>query len=323
MTTKRKGLLLVLIYALLIALAIPLHTQKGIAWNESFYVQKEENLFKANKNNHFTFVKTDTGFDFDLTVNGVSRKAAMTPEENNTYRFAFDDGFTTILSSSSLSGVSVGGRYIPLGNSSSITVIEDLSKTPLVFAPYEIEKTPILDGETGQKVIGEWVIYQTAAGQHIYGYETWHDGSYVGHPPTFVTLSDGVVLNHDQIYDSSILYVNAQNEILTNPELLYFFPYEYSEDHVNRHTHCWLLVNTAVHERAESRGHAVAFFVSLLYFLGAAQFLWPEQLAFFGSRWQYRYEPELSDAGLAMARFSAVFIMFISIIPLFLPLFMH
>lgn len=322
MTTKRKGLLLVLIHALLIALAFPLHMQKGIAWNESFYMQKENNHFSADKNNHFTYTQSDDSILFDLTVNGYSCHAVLTQPQENTYQFTFDDGFTVVLSGSPLGALLVNNQYLSL-NDGGLIIVDDLSQTPLTFAPYSTKESPFYDGETGTKQIGRWITYETENGEHIYGYESWNDGSFPAYPPTFVTLSDGAVIDHTQLYNSSVLYLSDQNEVLTNSSLLSYFPHEYAEDRIDRQSYCWLLVNTAVHERIESRGHAIAFLVSLLYFLGAAQFLWPEQMAFLGSRWQYRYEPELSDAGLAMAKFSAVFIMFISIIPLFLPLFIH
>ncbi|MBQ1946248.1 MAG: hypothetical protein II343_04885 [Clostridia bacterium] len=322
MTTKRKGLLLVLIYILLIALALPLHAQKGVAWNESFYVQKAENHYSADKNNHFTYTHSDDSILFDLTVNGYACRAVLTQPQENTYQFTFDDGFTVVLSGAPLGALLVNNQYLSLGDN-SVTVIDDLSQTPLTFAPYVTKEAPFYDGETGSKQIGRWITYETENGKHLYGYEIWDDGSYPAYLPTFVTLADGAVIDRSRLYDGSVLYLNDQNEVLTNTELLSYFPYEYAEDRVDRQSYCWLLVNTAVHERVESRGHAIAFFASLLYFLGAAQFLWPEQMAFLGSRWQYRYEPELSDAGLAMTKFSAVFIMLISILPLFLPLFIH
>lgn len=308
MSVKHKGFLFAALYILLIALAIPLHTQKGIEWNERFYRQSDDGVFFANKHNRFSFSKAADKTVFDLTVNGYACRAEMTVTNEGLYRFDFNDGFSVHISPNT-----DAGNYI---------VVNDLSKTPLTFSPYIIEKTPFFDGETGKKQIGEWITYETENGQHIYGWERWYDASFPAYPPTFVTLSDGAVIDRAALYNSSILYVNEQNEILTNQELLYAFPSDYPEERIHRQSHCHLMINTAVHERVAARGHIAPFFLSLLYFLGVAQFLWPQQLAFFGSRWQYRYEPELSDAGLAMTKFSAVLVMLISVFPLFLPLFL-
>lgn len=323
MTTKRKGLLLVLIYVVLVMLAIPLHTQKGIAWDEQFYRLTDENSFIANKNNRFSFTEAEGEYQFDLLANGYACAARLSQPEEGTYHIAFDDGFTVILSGSSWGGVSVGGDFYPFSDGASLIVIDDLGKTPLTFAPYVIETQPIYDGETGKKKIGEWVSYKMETGEHVYGYETWYDGNRFGTEPTIVTLSNGTVLDQTQFNSGSTLFVNEKDEMLINDKLLRAFPYTYSEDRVNRQNICWLMINAAIKDRVESRGEAVVFFLSLFYFLGVAMFLWPEEMAFFGSRWQYRYEPELSDAGLFMSRISAVIIMIFGAAVLFLPLVVH
>ena len=320
MTNKRKGLLLVAIYIILVLLAIPLHTQKGIDWNDQFYRLTDENTFIANKNNRFSYTETEGVYQFDLLVDGYACSAELTQPEKGTYHIAFNDGFTLILSGNSWGGVSVGGDFYPFSDGASLIVIDDLDKTPLRFAPYVIETQPIYDGETGKKIIGEWVNYKTEAGEHFYGYETWNDGTQFGTPPTIVTLENGTVLDQTQFNNGSTLYVNEKGEMLINDTLLRSFPYAYSEDRVNRQNTCWLMINAALKERVESRGEAVVFFLSRVYFLGVSQLLWPEEMAFFGSRWQYRYEPELSDAGLMMSRISAVIIMIFGAVVLYLPL---
>lgn len=320
MTNKSKGLLLVLLYGILILLAIPLHTQKGIEWNDQFYRLKDENTFYANKSNRFSYTEAEDAIQFDLLVNGYACTAALTQPEENVYHFAFDDGFTVVLSGSSYGGITVGSEYFPLSDGKNLIIVDDISKTPLQFSPYVIETNPIYDGETGKKVIGEWVIYKTEDDHHLYGYENWNDGKRFGTPPTIVTLSDGTVLDQSQFNSGSTLYVNEKGDMLINDELLRSFPYTYSEDRVNRQNTCWLMINTAIHDRVQTRGEISAFFLSLIYFLGVAQLLWPEQMAFFGSRWQYRYEPELSDAGLTMSRISAVIVMIFGAVILFLPL---
>ena len=323
MTTKRKGILLVFIYVVLFSLAIPLHLQRGVEWNNRFYRQTQENTFEADKSNGFSYVQNGNETAFDLLIDGKSYRAKLTQSENATYRFSFDDGLSHILTGSSYGGITVGDQFIPLTTGDSVTVIDDLSATPLTFSPYVIEKTPFYDGETGQTEIGEWIVYKTTDGQHLYGYEVWYDGSFASYPPTFVSLADGAVIDQTHSYNSGVLYVNENNEILTNAECLTYFPGEETLDKTSRYTTCWLLINAAVHDNTQYRGHGVVFFASLLYFLGLAQYLWPEQMAFLGSRWQYRYEPELSDSGLFMARFGGILIMIVFAGLLFLPLFIY
>ena len=55
-----------------------------------------------------------------------------------------------------------------------------------------------------------------------------------------------------------------------------------------------------------------------VYLAGAALFLWPERIAFFGSRWMYRSEPELSDAGLMWEQFGGLLLMGAAVVTLFL-----
>lgn len=319
MTRKRKGLLLLMLYVLLFALAIPLHTQKGIEWNDKFYRQTAENTFSANKNNRFSFTKPDDSYQFDLMFNGYACGAELTETKDSHYQITFDDGFSIVLSGSSWGGISVGGDYFPLSDGTNLIIIDDLSKTPLKFSPYEIETQPIYDGETGKTVIGEWINYKTQDGEHIYGYEKWQDGTQFGTEPTIVTLENGSVIDQDQFNSGNTLYVNAKGELLTNDKLLRSFPYQYSEDRVNRQSACWLMINAALKDRVQSRGHFVCFLMSLLYLLGLLIFLFPEETTFFGSRWQYRYEPELSDAGLFMAKLSGIIIMVMGAAMLFLP----
>lgn len=58
----------------------------------------------------------------------------------------------------------------------------------------------------------------------------------------------------------------------------------------------------------------------LLYLLGAAHFLWPEQTHFLFSRWRYR-AAELSDEGIAAERIGAVLLLLCAAGVMFAPLF--
>ena len=71
----------------------------------------------------------------------------------------------------------------------------------------------------------------------------------------------------------------------------------------------------------EPRGSAAVPFVgALLYVVGAAAFLWPEQTYFFGSRWRFNVA-ELSDDGKLMQKAGGVITMLGSIVLMFYPLF--
>ena len=74
-------------------------------------------------------------------------------------------------------------------------------------------------------------------------------------------------------------------------------------------------------DATETRGStAVPFVGALLYVVGAAAFLWPEQTYFFGSRWRFNVA-ELSDDGKLMQKAGGVITMLGSIVLMFYPLF--
>ena len=71
---------------------------------------------------------------------------------------------------------------------------------------------------------------------------------------------------------------------------------------------------------AEPRGSAALPRVgALLYALGAAALLWPEQTFFFANRWRYNV-PELSEEGAAAQRLGGVAMMAVSAFVMFAPL---
>lgn len=73
----------------------------------------------------------------------------------------------------------------------------------------------------------------------------------------------------------------------------------------------------------EPRGEwGMVWIYALLYWMGLAAILWPEETHFLFSRWAYR-NAELSDAGIAMQRLGGGVTMVASVVVLFLPLFIH
>ncbi len=321
MTRKKKGLLLLLLYVLLIALAIPLHTQKGIEWNEDFYRQTAEGAFKADRYNHFSCAKTEDGLTFDMTINGLNYQAQMTQPNDNCYLFDFSGGFAIKMTGDYTSPyMTVGYDIIPLfGDVEAQLIITDIDNPSYKFAAYEVEKSPFY-GENDRQ-LGEWYVYRTEDGTHLYGYEKWFDESFSSNEPTFVTLANGTAIDLPA-NTSQTIYVNEKGEALINDETLFFFPDNGWGSNISKYSYISLLLRT-VNGNISARGHFVCFLMSLFYLLGLAQFLFPEEMAFFGSRWQYRYEPELSDAGLFMAQLGGILVMFLGAVMLFLPLFMR
>lgn len=72
---------------------------------------------------------------------------------------------------------------------------------------------------------------------------------------------------------------------------------------------------------AESYGSiALVLLGALVYLLGAAQFIWPEQMYFLFSRWRYQHA-ELSDDGVLAEKAGAILIMLCAAGIMFAPLF--
>lgn len=319
MTRKKRGLLLLAVYALLLVAAIPLHTQKGIEWNDTFFRKTADGAFSAGKDNRFSFTETDSGLHFDLTLNGLDYQAHFTQPQQNEYLFAFSDGTALRLTGDHVEPyLSVGGSFIPLlGDTQSSLIITDITHPSFRFSPYEILSTPFY-GENGQP-LGEWVIYETIDRQHLYGYENWYDASQEALLPQFITLTNGSEIDLYAGNNGQTIFVNDRGEALVNTEALFTFPGSDRESAMHKRS-CVSLLLHAIEDNVTSRGHFLCFVLSLIYLLGVLHFLFPETMAFFGSRWQYRYEPELSDSGLAMMKFSAVLLMLIGAASLYLPL---
>ena len=73
----------------------------------------------------------------------------------------------------------------------------------------------------------------------------------------------------------------------------------------------------------EPRGEwGMVWIYAFLYWMGLTAILWPEETHFLLSRWAYR-NAELSDAGMAMQRLGGSVAMVVSVVVLFLPLFIH
>lgn len=71
----------------------------------------------------------------------------------------------------------------------------------------------------------------------------------------------------------------------------------------------------------EQRGHGLVIVMAMLiYALGIASFFWPEEVHFFGHRWQYA-NAELSDEGIAVQKVSGVVCAIVGVVLLYAPLF--
>ena len=85
-------------------------------------------------------------------------------------------------------------------------------------------------------------------------------------------------------------------------------------------THFLVRIGSGAIERRSETMDMQIFLSVLLYAAGALQLFLPQELAFFGSRWLFRNEPELSDSGRAAMLIGGGVVMVFAIIILFIGL---
>jgi len=312
---KRVCCFLLALFPVLIVLALPLHLQKGLSFDDRFWRQTSADTLRCNGDNFFTFTTEENKTTFDLTLNGQKMLLAMTQTEDQPFRFESDEGWAMEPSNGLAFSYEIGGVTYHAG--SGTLLVTDASSPIYRFAPCHFETSYYMD-ESGRH-IGEHIDLVTKDGYHLSSYEVWYNAPENNTQlPEPILFENGLQITHEQA--SGALFVNAQGEYLTNAEQLLLVqtgPSSY-------HSKAALLrfLQNAYQGKAARRGDAISFVLFVpLYLWGLAMLYWPEKLAFFGSRWQFRYEPELSDAGLACAQLSAVFVMISAVIVLYLPLF--
>ena len=307
---KRTFIILLSVFAALLLLAIPLHLQKGLTWNDAFWKQTGDTTFSANSKNAFQYTKTDAGIVFDITLNGESMQLMMTETGENLYRFD-GDGWAMEIADGPFFSVSMGG--ITYSMSEAALIVTNAVSPIYQFAPCHYEASSFY-GDYGEK-LGEHFDLITDSSYYLYSYETWYD-----HPEMSMQPAEPIPFEEGLHLKDGNLYVNAQGEYLTNTRQLMMVQTD-QNNYTSKESLLHFLLN-ATQRPATRRGHFISFVYGIaLYLLGLATLRWPQQMAFFSSRWQFRHEPELSDAGLFSMLLSGAVIMVAGIVFLYLPLF--
>ena len=126
-------------------------------------------------------------------------------------------------------------------------------------------------------------------------------------------MKAGDVFQADEL--ESKLFVNEENEYLLNQrniDLVYGNSGFYNRGALSHYVYQTL-------NAQEVRRGEIWFMAAyaVIYLCGALTVLFPEKLAFFGRKWQFAEEPELSWAGLIAAKTGGVLCMVLSVIVLF------
>ena len=253
---------------------------------------------------------------FNLTLDGREITVSMSTSETGTYRFDFGDGTALdIMPETEVYPMLSAGGTLRFGDSKLI--LADINHPALRYAAPGETTVEYYTDENGKRV-GEMSILMSEAGEYITGYEWFYDNERPAEPEP-ILLYDGIHLNYNDAW--SALYIHPDGSYLLNPEDLFYIHTEYNE-RTGKQALVGLLMDMA-EGRAEPRGIAwAALLYAVVYWIGAATLLWPEQMAFLGSRWRYSSEPELSDEGLIFECLGGAIAMIGSIVLLFMPLFM-
>lgn len=172
------------------------------------------------------------------------------------------------------------------------------------------------------KSISGWRITHDEASDRfdaVFGSKTFSAAAEIRDHHAAFTFDDGTVIEGD--WDSSFRLLDEEGlpltfsdgiQILVGDEDLTTFitPVSIAND----------FLTIALNE-TESYGHFGLILCGIaLYALGAAHFLWPEELHFLFSRWKYR-NAELSDEGIFVERIGAIMLIVLGAGIMFAPLF--
>lgn len=311
---KKKIIVLIAIALVFLMIGSMYNFQKGLTLDDDFWRLRKDGRYTQGKNS-VLYIPGDEAGHFDITLNGKSFTAEMTVEDEKAC-LEFSDGWAIELTESDLFSIEIGGILL----SSNYNII------PLDFEAMgcRFEKAgPVISepfyDENNQR-LGQWHTLQTESGEIIESWEEWDDPAVPGmeiYRRETKLITEGEPLPNYEQFD--VLYVNAEGEYLMNPDVLFNIENGYEDIY---RVHLARLLQKMAAGSADNRGHITCLGLFLLFYcLGAVQWLWPEEVTFFGSRWKFRGEPELSDEGLLAVRTGAVIIMIVGIIMLFIPAF--
>lgn len=310
---KKLIIALAAIFVIFLVLGIVLNSQQGLYYEDQFWRLKKDGRYVCGKD----WVRRTGEGKVEMSIDGELITAEKSSLPDGGIRMDFSDGWAVERSSEDDFLFHFGSFA---WSADAELILTDMEKQDFEFAPAaREERSPFYDGESGE-IIGETVHILSAEGDQLDWREIWFDS------PEHSTPEREIVILEEGARLPGGIACSAYNCILQNAKGEYLLDaFKLGRIHAggadtDRCSFSWFLLNIeqGMHEARGSAG-PVALFV-LLYVLGAAQMIWPEKLAFFGSRWQFRNEPELSDAGLTAMYISAAVVMFIGILTLFVGL---
>ena len=252
---------------------------------------------------------------FDITLNGISSTAEMSNNGESLY-MEFSDGWAIEFGKYGVFTMEIGD--ILINSNYAITPLDFEAMGCRFEKAMPMTSEPVYDEYNN--CIGQYHTLATASGEIIEVWETWNDPedqplNTGRHEPKPIT--EGIPLTINANFD--YLFVNDEGAYLLNPEVLFTIKNGYEDFY---RLHFARLLQDISDENAAMRGTVPSIILYIFFYaLGALQWLKPQETALFGSRWQFKNVPELSDEGILAVRFGAVIVMILGVAMLFLPAF--
>lgn len=308
---RRSMVVIGIIFVLFLMIGFRAHTEKGLYVFSEFWHSQSDGSYTL-RDRRISFEKTGDTVYADVRQGDDSFPVRLTMADE-CWLAAFEDESELEIQRESLLLFESGGMI--QGDTYELTVRGTMPE--LVFEGLRGEEVYPFFDEEGRE-LGETRSLVSESGKVLDFREIWHD-----HPERsteerreVLLHEDAVISSHD--YDHG-LFINTSGEYLINPEKLFFMPW--GNRLVAKNVAAGALISMFTRQ-PEARGNAGMLFVyALLYGMGAAVYLWPQKMAFLGSRWRFQTEPELSDDGVMFEKLGGIVLMICSVIFLFYPLF--
>ena len=306
---KKKVTVLVVIYILFLLLGLWFNLQRGVADYDQFWKLKQDGWYTSPAGDRIRYSSTS---GFDMILNDRSLSASLTRRSDGGYRVAFSDGWALETANFPYLAIEVGGVWL---SHDLVYELTDLDAAGLSFAPAVEQIEPIYDGSNQQ--IGQFVHLVTSTGESVDYREIFSDQPEISTPEREkVVLKNGIRIQDADIHN--VLFTNEKGDYLLRSDELTMINVNGGQR--SRSTLIPLMINIS-EGKVEQRGHvSMAFPFTLLYLVGVLSFLYPEKAAFFGSRWKYQNEPELSDMGMLSMQLGSIVMLIIAVAMLFLPI---
>lgn len=331
---KKKIVILSSVFLAFLTLGIWLNTQRGVYYSDKFWRENGESVFVAGNGDRVKYVKDGANIDFDLRLGGKDI-TAVAWEKGDKIEMEFSDGWTAVLYDLA------EDVALPFDDRDEI-IINDINKMGLKFslATGNVRREPFYD-EDGV-IIGESLILETQSGDDIYAGTNWRASGddYVGDyyhydavDPTYyniekssdkmniVTLENGSRLKINDYDTRDMLFENGRSEYLLDTHELFNIS---AGGTAQERTWFARFLVELTRMRVDRRGELYAVFMYVvLYAAGAFTFLFPEKMAFWGSRWRFKNDPELSESGLQVEMLSGLVVMAASLFLTFVPVLVY